>query len=212
MSDEKSITLEETDFIDLVESDLDETNRVESLIEKRKIELGRYSTKLTKEVFDNIIAYVKAGAYVTHAANACGIETCTFYKWLERGSDEPDSIYGLFRTEMMKAYSSAAIRNELIIQRAAPDDWKAAAWWLEKTFPDIYSKNKVSVEVSGPDGIPLQPTVTEKTTVMMISNEELKRMLDHEMLVNDLNALPEEDTDPFTVDTVITVVETPKTK
>lgn len=209
MANDTPVKFEETDLIELDETDLDESNNIQSLIDKKKAETGRYKAKLTKEVFDGIVAYVKAGAYVTHAANACGIESATFYRWIDRGLDEPDSIYGLFRTEMMKAFSSAAIRNELIIQRAAPDDWKAAAWYLEKTFPDIYGKNKVSVELSGPDGLPLPAgTNNNEKTMLVISNEEIRKMLEHEMLVNELNALPEEEED-ITIDIPAKIVINP---
>ncbi len=179
--------LEEVEFVDLDDSDLDESQLVETLVES-----ADPHSVLTKEVFDSIVAYVKAGSYFDHAASACGIEQNTFNGWVRRGLHEPDSIYGLFRTQMMKAYGMSAIRNEVSIQQAAATDWKAAAWILSKRYPEVYGKDKVSVELSGPDGSPLRG-MNESKIITVISRDELKKMMVQENAVDELNTIQIED-------------------
>ena len=59
------------------------------------------------------------------------------------------------------------MKHELRIEQASNDDWKASAWWLAKMFPDIFGKEKVRVEMSGPDGLPLQVQSEAKTEVVI---------------------------------------------
>lgn len=185
MSDKQ---LETTNFIDLDESDLEEDEVIDALMYAEK---DREKSMLDKATMNAMISYVKNGAYVTHAANAVGISTSRFYKWMKWGEEEPDSIYGVFYEEMKKAFGAAAVKNELLIQAAAPDDWKAAAWWLAKMFPAIYGKDVVKMEVSGPDGIPIQmEDKSKKNATPMISDEEIKRMYGYMEIVEQVNKLP----------------------
>jgi len=119
--------------------------------------MGR-PTKLTPEVQDRIIQALKAGNYVETAAEYAGIGKTTFYRWMEQGKQASRGIYREFRDAVMRARAEAEARNVAIIQQAAPDDWRAAAWWLERAFPDRWGARQ-KLEHSGPDGAPIAAEV-----------------------------------------------------
>ena len=119
--------------------------------------MGR-PTKLTPEVQDRIIQALKAGNYVETAAEYAGIGKTTFYRWMEQGAKASRGIYREFRDAVTRARAEAEARNVAIIQKAAPDDWRAAAWWLERAFPDRWGPRQ-KLEHSGPDGAPIAAEV-----------------------------------------------------
>lgn len=119
--------------------------------------MGR-PTKLTPEVQDRIIQALKAGNYVETAAEYAGIGKTTFYRWMEQGKQASRGIYREFRDAVMRARAEAEARNVAIIQKAAPDDWRAAAWWLERAFPDRWGPRQ-KLEHSGPEGGPIPAEV-----------------------------------------------------
>ena len=119
--------------------------------------MGR-PTKLSPEVQDRIIQALKAGNYVETAAEYAGIGKTTFYRWMAQGDQESRGIYREFRDAVMRARAEAEARNVAIIQKAAPDDWRAAAWWLERAFPDRWGPRQ-KLEHSGPEGGPIPAEV-----------------------------------------------------
>lgn len=119
--------------------------------------MGR-PTKLTTEVQDRIIQALKAGNYIETAAEYAGIGKTTFYRWMEQGEQASQGIYREFRDAVMRARAEAEARSVALIQKAAPDDWRAAAWWLERAFPDRWGPRQ-KLEHSGPEGGPIPAEV-----------------------------------------------------
>lgn len=102
----------------------------------------------------------------------------------EGGSIEPrDEPYLVFFEEVRTARAAAALRNVGVIQRVAnggtvierttettPDgtervtekkqapDWRAAAWWLERSYRGDFRKEAEQIELTGAGGGPLQVT------------------------------------------------------
>ncbi|MFC1639820.1 hypothetical protein ACFL3B_03540, partial [Gemmatimonadota bacterium] len=102
-------------------------------------------TKLTPELAETIVEAIRGGNYAQVAAATAGISEMTFYSWLKRGTDEPDSIYGEFAEAVLTASGEAEqekldrLRREV---QADDGDWKAAAWWLERRFPKRWGKQQ----------------------------------------------------------------------
>lgn len=119
--------------------------------------MGRPS-KLTPERLKRIVDAIRAGNYVETAAEYAGIGKTTFYRWMEQGEKASRGIYRDFRDAVMRARAEAEARNIALIQKAAPDDWRAAAWWLERAFPDRWGSRQ-KLEHSGPDGAPIAAEV-----------------------------------------------------
>lgn len=98
---------------------------------------------------------LKGGADITTASQFAGLNYSTVYMWVERGqrenerieaglgSNDDEATYLELWQRMRKARAEAVVRNVAQVQKAAQQgDWKAAAWWLERTVPEHYSAKR----------------------------------------------------------------------
>ncbi len=99
--------------------------------------LGRPS-KLTPEVAQKIVWALRLGNYRKSAAEYAGVSERTLGDWMRRGTEETHGPYTDFCQEVLAAEQAAEIRALGVIQQAAKRDWKAAAWFLERKFPERY--------------------------------------------------------------------------
>lgn len=116
------------------------------------------ATKRTPEIEQAIVDSVRNGAYAKHAAAAVRIDESTLYDWINADAT--------FAQAIAQARAVAVNRNVTVIQQAADGgDYKAAAWYLERTQPDDF-RARTSTEVSGPAGGPIEvvevPTSAER--------------------------------------------------
>lgn len=123
----------------------------------------RRAITLNQDIQDRIVRAIQAGNYQETAARFGGIGVSTFYKWMARGLDEPDSKYGEFREAVENAKAAAEVMDVALIDQAAKDgSWQAAAWKLERKFPHKWGRVQ-RTEISGPEGQPVKveidPTV-----------------------------------------------------
>jgi len=142
---------------------------------------GRPS-KLTPEVQETICRAIRRGCYIETAAALGGIHKDTFYEWLKRGNRQSKGKYREFSDAVKKALAEAESRELKIIDKAAqgytvvktkrvehPDgkveetheeshrfNWQAAAWKLERCFPDRWTR-RLTVS-SGDEDQNEQPT------------------------------------------------------
>lgn len=99
-------------------------------------------TKLTPELQKKIIDAIRAGNYMETAAAYAGISKDTFFRWLRKGARAKSGIYKEFHDAVEKALAEAEVRDVMIIANAATSDWKAAAWRLERKFPDRWGRKE----------------------------------------------------------------------
>ncbi|WP_245533961.1 hypothetical protein [Effusibacillus pohliae] len=106
-------------------------------------------TKLTPEIQQKIVGAIAAGNYHETACALAGIHPSTFYRWLEEGAKpRAKKGYREFCEAVKKAEAAAEAKRIQLITKAAETDWKAAAWYLERKYPDRWGKkDKVSAEV-----------------------------------------------------------------
>ncbi len=133
---------------------------------------GARPTKFTKETTDRLFAAIRAGLPYHLAADAAGISETTFYEWqrgeFPRGSDK--ELRAQFSEELTRARGSSAARLITIINTAAPTDWRAAAWILERRFPKDFGK--AVLEVTGGDGGPLQVEMATLQRIVLKALEQ----------------------------------------
>lgn len=96
--------------------------------------------KLTWQVQQQVVQFLRTGATLEAAAGAVGIHRTTLQRWLEKGDHDTRGRYHNFFAEVTKAQSEFEIRSQATILKAAQTDWKAAAWGLERRFPERYGK------------------------------------------------------------------------
>jgi transposase len=106
---------------------------------------GRPS-KLTPEVQETIVKYLRAGNSFKTACECAGIGASTGLEWRARGEDrhcdrESDDIYAAFAEATRKAEHDAIARNVALIQKAgAEGNWQASAWFLERRRPEEWGR------------------------------------------------------------------------
>ena len=109
-------------------------------------------TKLTPQVQARIVQAIVGGNDITVAAAYAGIGKTTFYEWLERGRKAKTGPFADFADAIQKAQADAETRNVALIAKAAQEGtWTAAAWWLERKYPERWGR-KERHEVTGRDG------------------------------------------------------------
>jgi len=110
-------------------------------IHSRGTQIGRPS-KLTPDVADQIVAMLRAGNYVGVACHAARVARRTFGDWLNRGlSSRPeDAPYREFRERVEQARAEGEVRNVTAIAKAAVESWQAAAWLLERQYPERWGR------------------------------------------------------------------------
>ena len=96
-------------------------------------------TKKTPETIEAVLNAIEAGGTLTDAARVAGIGRRTLYDWLEQDPELGERI-----DEAKLRRREKLLRR--IEQSSEEGDWKAAAWILERTMPEEFSRNaKVTV-------------------------------------------------------------------
>ena len=108
---------------------------------------------MTPEVHETIIDSVKAGMTYRLACVRVDIDESTLYRWLTAGETQVRGQFCEFRKDFMRAIADSAevLLNQIRVK--APTDWRAAAFMLERRFPDDYGRR---TEVTGKDGGPVK--------------------------------------------------------
>lgn len=109
------------------------------------------NSKKTDARMEVLLGALRAGNTRRAAAAYAEVSHQTFYNWLQDLT---------FVDAVEKAEADAEARAVAIVIRAAQGGtWQAAAWWLERRRQDMYAL-RAKVEVSGPDGGPIQTQET----------------------------------------------------
>ncbi|SDY22698.1 hypothetical protein [Thermoactinomyces sp. DSM 45892] len=118
---------------------------------------GGRPEKLTPEIQQKIVDALRMGNYIETASAFAGIHKSTLYDWLKKGArstDENDK-YRQFSDAIEKAMAEAEMRDVAVIAQASKDNWQAAAWRLERKYPNRWGR-KTQHEISGIDGKPIE--------------------------------------------------------
>lgn len=101
-------------------------------------------TKLTPETQNKIVQALTLGATYEHAANFAGISYETFNNWMKRGEAASSGKFLQFFEAVKKAEGNATVGWLAKIEKAANDgNWQAAAWKLERRYPNDYGRQRI---------------------------------------------------------------------
>ncbi len=133
---------------------------------------GGRPTLLTPQIIEDARRILPTVMYMEAVGDYLGIERTTWRVWLKRGSVEArrlrkpnakskpsESLYLEFFNTVKKALAEGEIHDAGVIKKASAEQWQAAAWRLERRFPDRWGK-KDRVEHSGDKARPVQVEVT----------------------------------------------------
>jgi len=126
-------------------------------------------TKLTKAIQDELVKTLRSGNYLETAASFAGLSHSIIREWVRRGeresirlTNDPEAKpikseipFMEFSVAIKKAQAQSEVMDVMLIGNAARESWQAAAWRLERKFPDRWGR-KDKHEVSGPNGGPVQ--------------------------------------------------------
>ena len=141
---------------------------LESIKNKQK-----FYAKISKELTDKLCEYITKGASLAVACGALGINPTTVYRWMHIGLNDdptitPDPIYVAFAHTILEAQAQQECTTlQHVLQAGTPSldsvetitkpdgtvierkkykqgDWKANAWFLEKTYPQRYKQEKIT--------------------------------------------------------------------
>ena len=88
------------------------------------------------------------------APRASGVDPESLRKWIRKGEEETMGEYHQFAEDVGKAETTAETNMVQILHNS--DDWRAAAWWLERRRPLDYGKNANKPAPMGPGPFDIQ--------------------------------------------------------
>ena len=109
-------------------------------------------TKLTRDLIDEIVQYVRNGAYAWVAAGAVGIHKSTFHRWMKRGEEATRGIHYEFFQAVYQARAQARVVAEIEVRRDSPEKWLRWGPGRERKGELGWTDRK---EIVGEDGGPL---------------------------------------------------------
>ncbi len=103
-------------------------------------------TKYNEEIVKAICEGLEKGVSILAICGAVKIDEKTYYNWKEKYpefKEAVDSVRPILEYKWLNVIEEAAING----------DWKAAAWFLQKRYPDAYAdKREVDFNMNKTDG------------------------------------------------------------
>jgi len=127
---------------------------------------GRRSKK-NQATLDGILEAIRIGITFERAAELHRVSRATIYRWR---NEDPE-----FDKDVLEAvvYSEAILLQR--INDKTTDDWKAAAWILERRHPNQYSpRREIDVTVTKSDGKDEVVAMMEQTRELYLGAENQK--------------------------------------
>jgi hypothetical protein len=145
---------------------------------------GRKS-KISETMILIISENIAKGAPAKYAVKGLVDET-TYYRWLRKGKEiyekdkESKDLYCKLYQSVEKAELECMLSNLAVIENAASEGkWQAAAWTLERRFPDVFSiKSPMNVNAHLTGKTDEDPIKTESTVQIYIPDNGRNRKPD----------------------------------
>jgi hypothetical protein len=109
-------------------------------------------TKLDDALRKRVCDVLREGNTREVAARHSGITRQTFFTWMSKGRKAASGIYRDFLDAVKKAEREAEMASVKVIRKAAPKNWCAAAWWLERRRNKKWGKKDTTKVVGAGKG------------------------------------------------------------
>jgi hypothetical protein len=157
---------------------------------------------MTPKVCKAIKAALEKGNTQQTAATLAGISLDSLMRWKRLGyrdlENGIESAYSNFYTMVERAREAAVDRYVQIIHDAASEDWRAAAFFLERRHPKHWGKTEKH-QHSGPEGGPMQIQAQAIQVQALMRDEEaaeaLALLAEKSAALQLQNKTPQENTD-----------------
>ena len=94
-------------------------------------------------MIDAICALASEGLPIISVCESVGIDSATFYDWMQRGySEDGTELQRTFSSRVTRARGAGKLRHVRHLLSAGSEDWKATAWILERTAPQEFGKRE----------------------------------------------------------------------
>ena len=166
---------------------------VELYLKPRKVFMARTS-KYSEAIIKEMCTLIEEGLPNKDAAALIGICESTLYKWLSNDLDNP--LLEMQKTEFLESMGAAKARRHhklaSIIIKASETNWRAAAWYLERTEPEDYGlhsceRNKGFLPREEEEKAEVSPLLIEayNQTVRMLATGEMPHFNAFRLCLND---------------------------
>ena len=119
--------------------------------------------KLTEDLIDELSRLIGEGNYIITACQSVHISDQTYRNWRTRGKDATSGLYKQFYDAMQVAEAKGEVKYVGVIRDAAnTGTWQAAAWFLERKYPDRWGRRQFTDITSG--GKPIHKLDVSKLT------------------------------------------------
>ena len=144
------------------------------------------SSKLTPELIEEACKVLALGNYIKTTCGYLGISEGIWRVWHNDGErlkslqesgetlTEDEQLRVDFYVNTQQAKDKAIIRDMQLIQNAAQNNWQAAAWVLERRYPDMFS---------------LVQRITVNAQPAQLTHEEIKRQLQERKMTIDAHPM-----------------------
>ena len=107
-------------------------------------------TKLTPQLQEEFCKAIENGASILGACGHVGITEKTYYNWIHRAEESKTRTKFVKFKECVDTSKEKALFNfEQVIVAASMEHWQAAAWMLERRYPNMYGKtDKIEADVT----------------------------------------------------------------
>jgi hypothetical protein len=111
---------------------------------------------ISEVIIAKLEASLREGNYVQTAVKASGISHGSFYNWMKRGlsSAPEDKLYRELRERVERARAEGEQMLVGSIATRALTDWRAAAWLLERGYPEHWVRASVNARPNEDDDEP----------------------------------------------------------
>lgn len=134
---------------------------------KRKRKFTRRNRKLIYEA-------LRTGLPIGKAIELAGLDRSTYYRWMQKGKDKRNPVHVRFRNHVKRIHAELEMEKLNNIRKVAKEGyeitetsirynktgrielmktvkkigscWQAAAWFLERRFPEEYSRKKIPLD------------------------------------------------------------------
>ena len=112
-------------------------------LDPNKHQTGRESKLIDPKMHQRLMDALVAGNTIRNACIMAKIGESTYHRWMAEAEIAPEGHpLKEFRESVKGAMAQAEHRNVMIIQKAAPRQWQAAAWFLERRNPEAFGRRE----------------------------------------------------------------------